>query len=461
MITYVVHYADGYEPEAPDTSHRIKSFEEQAIEAINRIDARRAKEPSISELIGSFFQQWNPFATPAPAAVAAATPSIQSTNQGQKRQPKTAMHIFNSMAIKKLNEVLKNIVDTLNTLLVTDEKAHSIFIPPTDSVNALSKVLEKIIPILKDLYEEIYPQSPINKTIIDTLVALQADKIINPIHVMKIIAQIELPGVDYIEFNIQNMTANCETIEEVAFPHESIPDAFFCPILSIIMSDPIEQFKTNMDRLIVNMHHENPYTRTPWPEKIDTNEELSKKIALFMKKIEWLYYSFSGSSEYQNLFKPLLSRLKDDELSYKDFCSIVRQKIELPSSQDRHSFFQQEHSPFPVKYILDLFAKNKMHTLKPSANEYERLVRRLVANGDNVGLNKLLTSPILEFVRPAPNFFNKNKDNKNALDLIDDYVQQYPRKRNEYELCRALLLAIRSPSAVAETSPALVALTPS
>ena len=110
----------------------------------------------------------------------------------------------------------------------------------------------------------------------------------------------------------------------------------------------------------------------------------------------------------------------------------------------------KEDRALPAKYILDLFAKHQIHTLRPSTEEYEKLIRRMAVAGDDHGLSQLLSSPILDVIKI--DIYAKNDKGQNVIDLLNQYRDQYPRLAENYALCQAHLENYKTPPAADQNS---------
>jgi len=102
---------------------------------------------------------------------------------------------------------------------------------------------------------------------------------------MKILVQFEVPGVKQIEFKNNNEEINLERLLDINYPTDLVQNDYNCGVLMTIMSDPCKATTTEaVDRSVVLNTRQNPFTRQPWPEAVETNEVLSQEIGLFIKK---------------------------------------------------------------------------------------------------------------------------------------------------------------------------------
>lgn len=275
---------------------------------------------------------------------------------------------------------------------------------------------------------------------------MQNSKGINPVTIMKVLVQFEVPGIKRIEFTNDNTRINEETLLDVEFPMNLVPDAYNCSILMTIMSDPVEATPTaNVDRAVTARVRNNPFTRQPWGD-IRSNVILAEEINGFVKRVEWLFYAFQDNKQYQDLYHDarIKELLEDNALSFANFKSRVNQYLCEQTTTRAVIFTREKPVIYACKYILDLFAQSAMHVLRPTKQDYEKLVRRLAVAGDAVGLERLLSSPVLDFIKI--DIYARNDKGQNVLDLLNSYRYKHVGLRSAYDRCYALLTTYQEPS---------------
>ncbi len=378
---------------------------------------------------------------------------------GSMERPGEIGRLMNERGVNVLTRVLTKTVESLNTLLQDVPNIPKLKYwshrGTTIWFNSISGLLNIIIPQLEELEAFIRPAKKINQEIIAELKKLKTVEGISPTQVMKILVQFEVPGVKQIEFKNNNEEINLERLLDINYPTDLVPNDYNCGVLMTIMSDPCKATTTEaVDRSVVLNTRLNPFTRQPWPEAVETDEVLSQEIGLFIKKVEWLYYAFNDNERYKHLYhdETISSWLQDKHLSYELFCEQVNLHMANMSNTTNFVFFNpvKEDRALPAKYILDLFAKHQIHTLRPSAEEYEKLIRRMAVAGDDHGLSQLLSSPILDVIKI--DIYAKNDKGQNVIDLLNQYRDQYPRLAENYALCQAHLKNYKTPPAADQNS---------
>lgn len=377
---------------------------------------------------------------------------------GSTERPGEYGRLLNERHVNALTRILKNTVESLNGLLQEVPNIPTIkflrYQGQTHWYKSINGLLELIIPQLVDLDSKLRPAKKINQDIITALQKLKASDNISPTQVMKILAQFEIPGIRQIEFKNDNEELNLERLLDIQYPIELVPNEYNCGVLMTIMSDPCKATPTEaVDRAVVKNTRTNPFTREPWPASVPTDETLAKEINLFIKKAEWMFYALNDNQRYKTAYhdEVIQGWLQDKNTSYEDFCSQVN--LHMSQANTTHFVFftpetEKEIYVFPAKYILDLFSKHQMHTLRPTSEEYEKLVRRLVVAGDVRGLTQLLSSPVLDIIKI--DIYAKNEKGQNTIDLINSYRDKYPRLSENYRLCEVLLSSYKEPLPSAE-----------
>lgn len=374
---------------------------------------------------------------------------------GSMERPGEYRRLLNERHVNVLTRILKNTVDSLNGLLQDVPNIPKIkflrYQGQTHWYDSINKLLELIIPQLVDLDSKLPLAKKINQDIIAALQKLKASDNISPTQVMKILAQFEVPGIRQIEFKNDNEEFNLERLLDILYPIELVPTEYNCGVLMTIMSDPCKATPTEaVDRAVVKNTRTNPFTRQPWPASVPTDDRLAKEINLFIKKAEWLFYALNDNQRYITAYhdEVIQGWIQDKNTSYEDFCTQVN--LHMSQNTTHFVFFtpETEINVFPAKYILDLFSKHQIHTLRPTKDEYEKLVRRLVVAGDDRGLAQLLSSPILDIIKI--DIYAKNEKGQNTIGLINSYRDKYPRLSENYRLCEELLYNYKEPPPSAE-----------
>ncbi len=310
----------------------------------------------------------------------------------------------------------------------------------TEKATSFDILWTRIIADLEALNEKINNPNLLNKKILSILEQLLL-KNAAPVQIIKILAQFKIPGIKQVTFKIAKEDINIERLNDINYPFIHVPDDYICSVLMTIMSEPCKA--TNVafvDRRLITSTDKNPFTRASWDTNIVTDKEKSDAIALFMKKIEYLYYAFHMNERYKYLYhdKSVHSWLEDKNQTYEDFCRCVNQ-YDRQTSSTRFVFFNtiQDENPIPTKLILDLFAQNQIHALRPGKTDFEKLIRRQAAMGDYKGLSIVLDSSILDVIKV--DISARNDKNLSAMDLINIYKKQQPKMQEDYNQCQRLL----------------------
>lgn len=370
---------------------------------------------------------------------------------GSMEQPGEYGRLHNEANVRKVTMILERTVGALNELLhpMDGMPKMSSFryqnqIAWFDTINRLLKV---IIPRLEELDKGIKPSKEVNQAIILALKKLQANDRVTPFAVMKILAQFEVPGLKQIEFKNTDEAQNIETLADLGYPLDRVSDEYNCAVLMTVMSDPCQATPTEyVDRSVIEKTPRNPFNREAWAHNIPTDAARLQDIKVFMKKVEWVYSAYYTDERYKHLYhdETLQGWLQDKDVSYEDFCLQVTSHVDGMTDSNQFVFFTPEkerdnkHVVFPAKYILDLFSKHQIHTLKPSAEDYEKLVRRMAAAGYDRGLEQLLSSSVLDIVKI--DVHAQNNQGKHALDFIASYQEKYPALQENYARCGELIV---------------------
>jgi hypothetical protein len=299
---------------------------------------------------------------------------------------------------------------------------------------------------------------------IDELQKLQYYSGLNIIHILKVLSLIKLPGLIGIEFTYDYKVVNYETLLDIEYPMGLVPEEFNCNVLSVIMTYPIlTTASSTVDLVLTKLTPENPYTRQAWPTKITPIEELREKINLFMQKVEWLYIYFQTDKKYKLAYsnQEINAWVQNNSVTYAEFIRLVISKqtngLDLTDSQTGEEqrpkpatnfviYGEGKQPAYPVKYIYDLFLQYKMLIpVRPSKNDYEKLVRKLAVAGDVNNLRLLLRSPILEALQV--NIYAANEKGMNVLDLLQTYRNSFPGLIDKYTEIAAILDRYKTPTA--------------
>lgn len=205
---------------------------------------------------------------------------------------------------------------------------------------------------------------------IDNLSKIQYSSDLNIIHILKFLSLIRVPNLKIIEFTYDYKIVNHETLLDIEYPLDLVPEDFTCKILNVVMSRPCDiPGAAIIDRVIVEKSPQNPFNRQPWPDVIPILSSLQESINLFMRKVEWLYVYFQEGKKYKKAYvhSDINSWVLDSNITYVDFAKLVK---ELPeNSLDATDGIQNPETNFviygldkqpayPVKYIYTIFFCN-------------------------------------------------------------------------------------------------------
>jgi|GEM_PF-2236618 len=156
--------------------------------------------------------------------------------------------LHNEVNVRQVTTILERTVGALNELLhpISDMSEIRAFTYANQTAwfDTINRLLTVIIPHLEVLNKGIKPPKDVNKSIILALKKLQADDHVTPFAVMKILAQFEVPGLKQIEFKNLDEAQNIETLSDLDYPLDRVPDEYNCAVLMTVMSDPCQATPT-------------------------------------------------------------------------------------------------------------------------------------------------------------------------------------------------------------------------
>ena len=246
-------------------------------------------------------------------------------------------------------------------------------------------------------------------------------------------------------------------LAEIGFPQNDTPKAYQCCISLAVMDSPCHipgtpenAEKSVLQKYLKNIKNDespylNPITRKNDLQTIESNADLKKAIALFIKKSQYLYYTFQNSAKLQTLYSQYKEQLTDNKLDYSDFCKNIVKDQPKKHSENALSLW---HAPLtffatgdiiPLSEIATLAKKYHMHKVYPSTQDYIQLLGQILTKGEVKDCALLLSNPILDVVIIDP--YVKNSKGLNVLDYIRQGKEQTTdrTKKEDYDSCEQLL----------------------
>ncbi len=256
-----------------------------------------------------------------------------------------------------------------------------------------------------------------------------------------IITLFKIPGIEKIDIQ-SDSSKNQLRLEAINFPEELIPENHKCQLSQEVMTKPCSD-PVNSDvvidysvfcRVLGKNGNKNPYTNTPLrPDQLVVSAELMSNIDLFVQKAEYLFQFFQDKQRYDRKYKQHIELLMDHRMSLEEFTSTVTFSQKAPVGSFFHA--KPAESQVPAE-ILNLFRDCKMPEIsQPTVADYEKLMRRIAASGNESDLKKLLDFKSIDL---------NARDPKNGLTAVHWVVKQanssLPEHADKYKACYDLLL---------------------
>ena len=378
------------------------------------------------------------------------------TNQNifiQTQDQKSGQNIYryNSKALQNFMDLIKSVVNALNILeaykLDTPRALyHSTEIKWYDNniektLSSLDDLFMVMIPPLTTLNVAVGASRDINQEVINALKKLEErskTESISTIQIMQILSHFSVPGIKYIDYK-SDQNSNDEKISAMFYPTHLLMDRHLCKINGTIMLDAGYCDPDATDPVFIDYSARikapiNPFNRQSWSPEFKRNKVLQDEIELFIKKIEFVYYHFYQNQQFRLVYEDtnVQEWLQNNTLNYEDFCTQINNDHErLTEIAYANAHFtlpnQNPKSILPLRYIGDLFSLYQVHTLTPTAKEYEQLIRRMAALGNYDHFLMLLEkSAILDVIRI--DIKASNTKGQTAIDLLEKFQPNNPNR---------------------------------